>query len=74
MDWKQVLSLPYKSLTDIQKDEIYEFLVASKKDSVDKKHFKKIFEIFQTILKYKGDMVRILWFLSQWICSFTFTY
>lgn len=57
MDWKQVLSVSYKSLTDIQKDEIYEFLVASKKDSVDKKNFKKVFDIFQAILKYKGDMV-----------------
>lgn len=59
MDWKQVLSFSYTSLTDIQKDEIYEFLIASKKDNFDKKNFKKVFEIFQNILKYKGDMV---WF------------
>lgn len=53
-----MLSLSLESSTDIQKDEIYEFLIASKRNSVDKKHFKKVFEIFQTILKYKGDMVR----------------
>lgn len=59
MDWKQVLSLSSNSLSDIQKDEIYEFLIASKKDSVEKKNFKKVFEVFQAILKYKGDMVNM---------------
>lgn len=58
MDWKQVLSLSLQTLTDIQKDEIYEFLIASKKDNVDKKNFKKVFAVFQSILKYKGDMVK----------------
>lgn len=58
MDWKQVLSFSLINLTDIQKDEIYEFLIASKRDSVDKKNFKKVFEVFQNILKYKGDMVK----------------
>lgn len=68
MDWKQVLSFSYKSLTDIQKDEIYEFLVASKKDNVDKKNFKKVVEVYQNILKYKGDMVKSLYL----ICDCTF--
>lgn len=58
MDWKQVLSLSNKSLTDIQKDEIYEFLVVSKNHNVDKKNFKKVVEVYQNILKYKGDMVK----------------
>lgn len=60
MDWKQVLSLSLKTLSDIQKDEIYEFLIATKKDNIDKKNFKKVFEVFQNILKYKGDMVKSL--------------
>lgn len=73
MDWKQVLSLSSNSLSDIQKDEIYEFLIASKKDSVEKKNFKKVFEVFQAILKYKGDMVnmrhKIFWSNAIKVCK-----
>lgn len=57
MDWKQILSLSFNEFTDLKRDEIYENLIYLKRDSLDKKHHKKLIDLFQHILKYKGDMV-----------------
>lgn len=60
MDWKQILSLSFDELTDLKRDEIYEHLVALRRETLDKKHFKKLIDLMQHILRYKGDMVNTL--------------
>ena len=60
MDWKQILSKSPRNLSDLEKDEIYEELMLIKRDSIDKKYQKKLFDLMQYLLKYKGDMVNTL--------------
>lgn len=57
MDWKQILSLSFDELTDLKRDEIYENLISLKRENFDKKNYKKLIDLQQHILNYKGDMV-----------------
>lgn len=57
MDWKQILSQSPDVWTDVKKDEIYEQLIALKREKIEKKNLKKFFELAQHILIYKGEMV-----------------
>lgn len=52
--------LSFDELTDLKRDEIYEQLIELRRESLDKKHFKKLIDLQQHILKYKGDMVNTL--------------
>lgn len=54
------MSLSFDELTDLKRDELYEHLVALRRETLDKKHFKKLIDLMQHILKYKGDMVNTL--------------
>lgn len=60
MDWKQILSLSFDELTDLKRDEIYEHLVGLRRESLDKKQYKRLIDLMQHILQYKGDMVNTL--------------
>lgn len=60
MDWKQILSVGFDELTDLRRDELYEHLVALRRQSLDKKHYKRLIDLLQHILQYKGDMVNSL--------------
>lgn len=60
MDWKHILSLSFDELTDLKRDEIYDGLVQFKRDGLDRKHYKKLIDLMQHILRYKGDMVNTL--------------
>lgn len=60
MDWKQILSLSLDELTDLKRDEIYDGLVQLKRENLDRKHYKKLIDLMQHILRYKGDMVNSL--------------
>lgn len=57
MDWKQILSLSVDELTDLKRDEIYDGLMQLKREHLDRKHYKKLIDLMQHILRYKGDMV-----------------
>lgn len=60
MDWKHILSLSVDELTDLKRDEIYDGLVELKRETMDRKHYKKLIDLMQHILRYKGDMVNTL--------------
>lgn len=59
MDWKQILSESPSDWNDQKKEVVYENIIILKKDNILKKNYRKLFEISQHLLNYKGESVNI---------------
>lgn len=58
IDWKRILSLDPKDLTDDEKEELYDLIILYDIESnISKEKSVGLLEILQEILKFKGHQV-----------------
>lgn len=66
MDWKYILGLSHDSLTEDEKDELYNSLAWYNYDTekLDSKRYIALLKISQEIMKYKSEQVSFVIFLQ----------
>lgn len=57
MELKDILQIDFKSLEDDGKQTVFGVISTIEPESIPKKHVKKVFEIAQDVLKFKGEEV-----------------